>query len=133
MLLHVALGDHQVAPVTAEVMARTIGARVWDKLDPGRSADGKPFWGIPPLTRFPSAGSALVVFDSGPVTPANPQGTPLPPETNTPPSAGTDPHEFPRRTQEARTMKDQFLRVGGRLQSPPCGGAVCHSNGWTGP
>ena len=30
-------------------------------------------------------------------------------------------------------MKDQFLRVGGRLQSPPCGGAVCHSNGWTGP
>ena len=133
VLLHVALGDHQVAPVTAEVMARTIGARVWDKLDPGRSADAEPFWGIPSLSRFPSSGSALVVFDSGPVTAANPQGTPLPPETNTPPSAGTDPHEFPRRTQEARTMKDQFLRIGGRLQSPPCGGAVCHSNGWTGP
>ena len=30
-------------------------------------------------------------------------------------------------------MKDQFLRVGGRLQSAPCGGAVCHSNGYTGP
>ena len=76
VLLHVALGDHQVAPVTAEVMARTIGARVWDKLDPGRSADVKPFWGIPSLSRFPSSGSALVVFDSGPVTRGEPAGHP---------------------------------------------------------
>ena len=53
VLLHVALGDHQVAPVTAEVMARTIGARVWDKLDPGRSADVEPFWGIPALVALP--------------------------------------------------------------------------------
>jgi hypothetical protein len=133
VLLHVALGDHQVAPVTAEVMARTIGARVWNKLDAGRSTDEEPFFGIPALTRFPYNGSALVVFDSGPVTPANPQGTPPPPITNTPPAGGTDPHEFPRRTQEARTMKDQFLRMGGRLQTPPCGGGVCHSNGWAGP
>ena len=42
VLLHVALGDHQVAPVTAEVEARTIGARVWNRLDPGRSADVDP-------------------------------------------------------------------------------------------
>jgi hypothetical protein len=133
VLLHVALGDHQVAPVTADVMARTIGARVWNRLDPGRSTDEEPFSGIPALSRFPSSGSALVVFDSGPVTPANPQGTPPPPTTNTPPSIGQDPHEFPRRTQEARTMKDQFLRIGGRLQTAPCGGGVCHSNGWPGP
>jgi hypothetical protein len=133
VLLHVALGDHQVAPVTAEVMARTIGARVWDKLDPGRSADDEPFFGIPALSDFPYTGSALLVFDSGPLTPANPQGTPLPPTGNLPPTAGQDPHEFPRRTQDARTMKDQFLRVGGRLQTPPCGGGVCRSNGWTGP
>ena len=133
VLLHVALGDHQVAPVTADVMARTIGARVWNKLDPGRSTDEQPFFGIPALTRFPYGGSALVVFDSGPVTPANPQGTPPPPTGNVPPAEGQDPHEFPRRTQEGRTMKDQFLRVGGRLQTPPCGGGVCHSNGWAGP
>ena len=25
-----------------------------------------------------------------------------------------------------------ILRIGGRLTSPPCGGGVCHSNGWTG-
>jgi hypothetical protein len=133
VLLHVALGDHQVAPVTADVMARTVGARVWNRLDSGRSADEEPFFGIPALSRFPFSGSALVVFDSGPVTAANPQGTPLPPTGNVPPSEGTDPHEFPRRTQEARTMKDQFLRVGGRLQTPPCGGGVCHSNGFVGP
>jgi hypothetical protein len=133
VLLHVALGDHQVAPVTAEVMARTIGARVWDKLDPGRSSDEEPFYGIPALTTFPYGGSALIVFDAGPFTAANPGGTPVPPTQNVPPSEGQDPHEFPRRTQEARTMKDQFLRVGGRLQSAPCGGRVCHSNGWPGP
>jgi hypothetical protein len=133
VLLHVALGDHQVAPVTAEVMARTIGARVWDHLDPGRSTDEQPFYGIPPLTSFPYTGSALVVFDSGPFSAANAGGTPLPPVENVPPSEGQDPHEFPRRTQEARTMKDQFLRVGGRLQTPPCGGGGCRSNGWTGP
>ena len=57
------------------------------------------------------------MFDSGPLTPANPQGTPLPPTANIPPSAGQDPHEFPRRTQEARDMKDQFLRIGGRLET----------------
>jgi hypothetical protein len=133
VLLHVALGDHLVAPVTADALARTIGARVWNKLDPGRSADEEPFVGIPALTRFPYTGSALVVFDSGPVTPANPLGTPPPPPGNVSPAEGTNPHEFPRRTQESRTMKDQFLRVGGRLQTPPCGGGVCHSNGWIGP
>jgi len=133
VLLHVALGDHQVAPVTAEVEARTIGARVWDHLDPGRSADKVPFYGIPKLTTFPYSGSALIVFDAGPFTPANPQGTPLAPTTNVPPTEGQDPHEFPRRTPESREMKDQFLRIGGRLQTAPCGGGVCHANGWTGP
>jgi hypothetical protein len=133
VLLHVALGDHQVAPVTADVEARTIGARVWDHLDEGRSLDVDPFFAIPRLTTFPYTGSALIVFDSGPVTPTNPQGTPPAPVDNAPPSEGQDPHEFPRRTQEARDMKDQFLRVGGSLQTPPCGGGVCHSNGYAGP
>jgi len=133
VLLHVALGDHTVAPVTAEVEARTIGARVWNRLDPGRSADVTPFYGIAPLTTFPYSGSALIVFDSGPLSAANPQGTPVPPTTNTVPTEGQDPHGFPHRTPQSREMKDQFLRIGGRLQTPPCGGGVCHSNGWTGP
>ena len=133
VLLHVALGDHQVATVTAEVEARTIGARVWDHLDPDRSADVDPFHGIPALTGFPYSGSALIVFDAGPLTPANPLRTPVAPTANIPPAEGQDPHEFPRRTQEARDMKDQFLRIGGKLETAPCGGGVCHANGWTGP
>ena len=88
VLLHVALGDHQVAPVTADVMARTIGARAWDKLDPGRSSDKVPFYGIPPLSAFPYNGSALIVFDSGPFSAANPGGTPVPPIANVPPGEG---------------------------------------------
>jgi len=133
VLLHAALGDHLVANVATEVEARTIGVRVWNKLDPGRSADEQPFYAIAPLTTFPYGGSALILFDSGPFTPANPQGTPVAPTTNTPPSEGQDPHEYPRRTPESREMKDQFLRIGGRLQTPPCGGGVCHSNGYAGP
>jgi hypothetical protein len=133
VLLHVAVGDHLVAPVSAEVEARTIGARVWNRLDPGRSTDEHPFYAIAPLTTFPYSGSALIPFDAGPFTAANPQGTPLPPTTNTPASEGQDPHEFPRRTPESREMKDQFLRIGGRLQTPPCHGGVCHSNGYAGP
>ena len=133
VLLHVALGDHQVAPVTAEVEARTIGAEAWPRLDPGRSADVDPFAAIQHLDEFPYTGSALIVFDAGPLTPANPLGTPVSPTANVPPAEGQDPHEFPRRTQEARDMKDQFLRIGGKLETAPCGGGVCHANGWTGP
>jgi hypothetical protein len=102
-------------------------------ITPGRSAEVQPFYAIPRLTAFPYGGSALVVFDSGPFTPANPRGTPVAPAANLPPTEGQDPHEFPRLTAEAREMKDQFLRIGGRLQTPPCGGGVCHSNGYAGP
>jgi hypothetical protein len=133
VLLHAAVGDHLVANVATEVEARTIGARVWDKLDAGRTADEQPFYAIPRLTAFPAGGSALIPFDAGPLTPANPEGTPLAPTTNTPPSEGQDPHEFPRRTPESRELKDQFLRIGGHLQTPPCGGGVCHANGYAGP
>jgi hypothetical protein len=41
--------------------------------------------------------------------------------------------EFPRRTPESREMKDEFLSIGGRLTTTPCGGGVCHSNGYPGP
>ncbi|MBX6767839.1 MAG: hypothetical protein IRY90_11925, partial [Actinomadura rubrobrunea] len=66
VLMHVAFGDHQVAPVAAEVEARTIGARLHaPALRPGRSPDRVPFWGIPTIDAYPYAGSAMVVWDSG--------------------------------------------------------------------
>src|SRR5262249_5600026 len=69
ILTQVAFGDHQVANVTAEVEARTMGARIHQPaVAPGRNPDAVPYWGIKALPRGPYAGSAMVVWDSG--TPA---------------------------------------------------------------
>lgn len=118
VLLHAAFGDHQVSTVTAEVEARTIGARIRrPALADGRSPDLAPYWGLRSLPRGPYAGSALVVWDSG---------TPVPPVTNTPPLGpqyGRDPHEDPRNDIEARVQKARFLRDG--LVVEVCGDAPC--------
>ena len=56
VLLRVALGDHQVANITAEVEARTIGAKLYTPtFRPGRSWAGQCF-GIPTFRRrWPTA------------------------------------------------------------------------------
>ena len=65
--MHMALGDHQVANVAAEVEARTIGARLrTPAVDPGRNFDKVPYYGIRPIRWFPFDGSAFVVWDAGP-------------------------------------------------------------------
>ena len=47
MLLFAAFGDHQVANVTTDVLARTIGAKIRQPaLANGRSTDVTPFWGV---------------------------------------------------------------------------------------
>jgi hypothetical protein len=136
VLLHVALGDHQVAQVTAEVEARTIGARLrTPAIDAGRSFDRVPFFGIRPIRRYPFGGSALVLWDSGPLRPdgmGGLLGTPPAPITNTPPRLGLDPHEHPRREASARLQKSEFLRIGGRVIDV-CGDRPCYAGGWTGP
>ena len=116
VLLHEAFGDHQVANVATEVEARTIGAQiVQPALAPGRHSDLYPFDGIEPITIFPHAGSAFVVWDSG---------TPTPPTGNVPPTAGSDPHGRPRSTPAARVQKAQFLSPAGGVIDV-CGGNPC--------
>jgi hypothetical protein len=118
VMLHVAYGDHQVANITAEIEARTIGARVWQPgLAPGRSPDVVPFWG---LLAAPDGwnGSVLVMWDAG--TPTPPLGN-LPPR---PPTYGDDPHEYPRRTPAAQVQKGRFLDPAGYF-SDTCGGGPC--------
>jgi len=133
IMLHVAVGDHQVAPVTAEIEARTIGAGVVaPALDPGRSPDVTPFYAIPAITTFPHQGSALVQWDSGPLRDGGTLGTPWQPTTNLPPRVGNDPHELPRRAALARRQKSDFLRVGGTVTNP-CAPKPCYAGGWTGP
>jgi len=87
VLLVQAFGDHQVANVSTEVLARTIGAAVHEPaLTLGRSADVDPQWGIPALDYSAQGNAAVVVWDFG---------TPHPPTVNLPPSEpeyGQDPH-----------------------------------------
>jgi hypothetical protein len=109
----------QVANVTTEIEARTIGAQLREPaLAPGRSTEVQPFWGIPTIGAYPDAGSALVVWDSG--TPAPPDAN-LPPR---PPQYGDDPHEDPRATPAAREQKSEFLRPNGAVVDV-CGGDPC--------
>ena len=137
VMLHVGLGDHQVAQVAAEVEARTIGAYARTPyVDPGRDSDQDPHYAIPGIPTFPFAGSALVLWDIGPKRTEDGKtvGTEVPPTTNTPPGeqAGEDPHEFPRRSPAARTQKSAFLSIGGQVIDV-CGSNPCYAGTWTGP
>jgi hypothetical protein len=115
VLLIEALGDHQVANITTEVEARTIGARVRQPaVAPGRSLDVSPFWGIRSVPSTPYSGSALVMVDSG---------SPLPPPTNLPPREGADPHSHPRNSPAIRAMIAHFLETGELIDT--CAGAPC--------
>lgn len=87
VLLVQAFGDHQVANVSTEMLARTIGARVHSPaLRDGRSLSVTPMWGIEPISDYSDDTSKLVVWDFG--TPAPPVG-PRPPIG---PEFGRDPH-----------------------------------------
>jgi hypothetical protein len=138
VLMQVAFGDHQVANVTAEVEARTIGARLYrPALDRGRYRQARPFWGLAAVPRIPWRGSAIVYWDGGPL--GFDGGTASPPNSNVPPRPpkyGEDPHSYPRNDPLARLQKAAFLAVGGRLINPCRTGAgrprPCYSNGWHG-
>jgi hypothetical protein len=115
VLLHVALGDHQVANIAAEVEARTIGAeRYCPTTADGRTADAAPHWGIECIDEG-SAGSAMVWWDSG---------APLPPPVNLAPSQGEDPHGDPRSSPDARTQKSEWLQPDGAFVDV-CDGQAC--------
>ncbi len=136
MLLHPAFGDHQVANVTAEVEARTIGACARrPALYPGRSPDVEPLFGIPDFGAAECNGSGIVYWDGGPLgrmVNGDQRGTPAPPTGNVPPREGRDPHSFPRNDPKARQQKSAFLQLNGSLVNT-CGVGPCFSDGFTGP
>jgi hypothetical protein len=131
VLLHEAFGDHQVANVATEVEARVIGARLrTPALDPGRSRDRRPFFGIRRVPRFPWGGNALVVYDIGP--PRGDQGTPPPPIANVPPRRGDDPHALTGFEPAAAAQFSEFLKLDGAFVDT-CGERPCYAAGWQGP
>jgi len=136
VLLHVAFGDHQVSSWTAEVEARTIGARRHAPTTArGRHPDRRPFVGIKPIRRYPYRGSALIYWDGGPPLEVDGSriGTEPPPTNNTPPGSaqGADPHSYPRSEPIARTQKARFLRPRGKVVNV-CGKNPCFTKGWDG-
>ena len=118
VMLFEAFGDHQVANVATEVMARTIDAELRAPgLAPGRSPDVEPFWGIDTTRHLPDRrGSYLVVWDFG---------TPAPPLGNVPNRAGTDPHGQGRDQLEVLTMATAFLEQGVLVDT--CSGGPCQT------
>ena len=136
VLIEMAFGDHQVANVTAEAEARTIGARLREPaLDPGRSPDVTPFYGIPRLSPSTDDGDAMVVWDIGPVRTQDgvAKGTPAPPTANLAPGRGQDPHDYVIDNSPAiRRQIAAFMKPGGGLVDV-CGGRPCRTPDWAGP
>ena len=115
VLLGAALGDHQVTPLGAEFMARSLGAKNLAKVT-------KEVYG---LTDAPSGftGTGFVLWDFG---------LPPAPITDTPMQAGKDPHDELPSIFASEDMIDQFLRTGVVNQTCPDGGpcvAVCGDAG----
>jgi hypothetical protein len=135
VLLQASFGDHQVANIATDIEARTIGGGiVWPALQPGRSVDRIPYWGIPRITAFPYAGSALTMFDTGPVRVVKraTEGAGPPPAFDVPNRAGIDPHGAARAAPCGQQQKSDFLQPGG-LVTGPCGGPPYYAAGYTGP
>ncbi len=132
VLMQLALGDFQVTNVMAEVEARTNGARVRTPIaDPGRIVDKVPFYGIGRIGSFPYGGSAITLWDAGPIRDGGTIGNTPAPDTNLAPVAGArangnDPHGLPRATVAARLQKSDFLQIGGTVVDT-CGASPCHA------
>lgn len=123
VLLFEAFGDHQVANIATENMARTLGGlRLAEPgLADGRHPSDDPWFGIEPLGSLQGdevwEGSVLVVWDFG---------TPTWPVGNVPNEAGEDPHGKGRSDEVVVQMFADFLRGG---FTDPCGDEPCQSDG----
>lgn len=112
ILIHAAVGDHQVTTLGAELMARAFGAK---SLAPAV----RPIWGIAESSG-PIDGAAIVEYDYKDLVP------PVP-DTNTPTQAPdtTDPHDWVREELSAIDQSAAFFNSG--LVTPFCAGA-CDPN-----
>lgn len=107
VLADIAVGDHQVAPVTMEIAARTGG-------DLKLMANwGKDVFAVTPQT-YPFVGSGVVSYNCG---------NEWAPPGNLPPKQGKDPHECPRRRPEHWKQMQHFFETGEIIDT--CGGKPC--------
>jgi hypothetical protein len=122
-------GDHQVANVSTEMLARTIGAANHQPAFNASFMGGAdrlnipvaPQWGLSALDQTQSAPAGLVLWD---------YGTPTPPTDNLAPNGaayGADPHGFGRHNNVAGLSQiTSFLDSG--IIPDVCNGAACQSS-----
>jgi hypothetical protein len=96
VLMQVAIGDAQVTTLGAHVMARALGASTV-------APQTREIWGVEEREP-PFMGPALVEWEYTDV-PEEPEGA-------IPPDADLDPHECPRREDEAKSQLVHFLTTG---------------------
>ena len=122
VILQAAFSDHQVANVTAEVMARTIGAALHVPAVPdGLHWSADPSFGlrtwIPASEGSLAGGSVLVYWLS------TDRGLTTPPDGNQPVRVGEDPHGDPRKDVRGADQTAHFFRTGEVIDV--CGGGPC--------
>jgi hypothetical protein len=146
VLIEMAYGDHQVANVTTEAEARTIGAPLRrPALDESRLQPGliEPWYEMGTLGDLggPAAdGSGMFVWDIGNKRMVGPDelGTDPAPLTNTWPddSFGVDPHDTViEQSPLARKHIADFIKVDGKITNPAepaCGSHPCYAAGYKG-
>lgn len=117
VLLQMAFGDHQVANVSTEIEARTIGAGIHRPALRAGLEPGHPFALVPSLPEGTYSGpAALYVWDDTNVLP--------PPAGDVAPVAGPDPHDtIPRSLPAAQKQLVTFLETGKVIDV--CGSAPC--------
>lgn len=110
VLILASFGDHQVANVATDMLARTAGVPVRTPgLAEGRSPDREPFWGIEPVESWPTSGSLYVMWDFG---------SPPPPTANVAPREGDDPHGAASEDPQALLAIVSFIT--GENVNDPC-------------
>jgi hypothetical protein len=109
VLIDVAIGDHQVTPLGAHFIARTVGAQNLQTLN-------REIYGVPDAASGFS-GSGMVEWSFG---------LPPAPITDVQMTLGTDPHGLLRQIPAAQDMADKFFRTGQVVQTC-AGGGPCTS------
>ncbi len=95
VLLNVAIGDHQVTPLGAHLIARAVKAK---NVNPYP----RKIWGLEEATA-PFTGSAIVEYDFG---------LPPAPIENIPMDKGEDPHDEVRKLKVTMSQEHEFLTTG---------------------
>ncbi|CAB4339579.1 unannotated protein [freshwater metagenome] len=127
VLLEAVIGDHQVAQVGAQNLARTVGAiGRRPGADANRTYDKVQLYGI--RSGGPASASHYVLFDSGPIRTVDGRviGTNVPPIGDIAPHLGQDPHglfDIKRGEQASAFFNGTFLDVCPK-------GRACRLDGW---